>query len=64
MSAQSWEYWLYELVHDGNQVDAATWLEELNRLGAEGWEAIGPINTLTPRPGDPTPELLMKRPVY
>ena len=33
-------------------------------IGAEGWEAIGPINTLTPRPGDLTPELLMKRPVY
>jgi hypothetical protein len=64
MSAQPWEYWLYELVHDGNQVGTATWLAELNRLGAEGWEAVGPVNMLAPRTGDLAPELLLKRPVY
>jgi hypothetical protein len=64
MSAQPWEYCLYELVHDGNRVDAATWLDELNRLGAEGWEAIGPVNGLAPQTSDLAPELLLKRPVY
>ena len=55
MSAQQWEYLLYELVHDSNQVDRATWLAELDRLGAEGWEAVGAVNVS---------ELLLKRPVY
>lgn len=64
MSAQQWEYLLHELVHDTNQVDAATWLAELNRLGAEGWEAVGPVNILASPASDLVPELLLKRPVY